>query len=145
MGGKNSKEGKPTFKTRGNHQARIALRDRKDYEEVDTSEVEVLDDVEVKATVENDHVPGIGKEAVEVKSTIDGDGHLVANVEEMRGICIVEHKNGEDTAEAGNVEVAEVDVCQNTSDQREPTADKEESKDNVKEGKTREANYRCSG
>ena len=54
----------------------------------------------------------------------------------MRGICIVEHKNGEDTAEAGNVEVAEVDVCQNTSDQAEPTADKEESKDNVNEGKT---------
>ena len=51
MGGKNSKEGKPIHKTRANHQARrrssrIALRDRKDYEEV-----EVLDDVKVKATV----------------------------------------------------------------------------------------------
>ena len=57
MGGKNSKEGKPTLKTRANHQARrrssrIAHRDRKDYEEV-----EVLDDVKVKATVENDHIP----------------------------------------------------------------------------------------
>ena len=141
MGGKNSKEGMQNRKTGANHQARrrssrIALRDKKDYEEGDTSEVEVLDDDKVKGTVENDHIPDSGKEAEEVKSTIVGDGDLDANVEEISETPIVEQKNEKDTAEAGNVEVAVVDVCQNSSGQAEAIADQEESKD--KERKTEE-------